>query len=509
MMNLSKENITKPGNTAAKQVAELMQLPEKVLQFGTGVLLRGLPDYFIDKANKQGIFNGRIVIIKSTDGGDFDAFKKQDGLYIQAIRGIEEGKPVQEDIINASVSRVLSAKAEWEAVMLCATDPAIEIIISNTTEVGIQMPDQDDLDAAPPVSFPAKLLALMYKRFQVFNGDLSKGWIILPTELIISNADKLKQILLELAERNKLPHIFMTWLQYANTFCNTLVDRIVPGKLSATDKSDVETATGFSDELMIIAESYALWAIESVDEKVNEILSFAKADSGVVIAPNINKFRELKLRLLNGTHTFTSGLAHIAGIKTVKEAMDNPLTEEHINDIMIYEIAPQIVSDEITRAEAEKFARQVLDRFRNPRVEHFWLNITVQYSSKMKMRNIPLLLKHYSNSDQVPELIAAGFAAHLLFMKCEKDTDGKYYGNINNASYLVQDDNAAWYADKWQQYEAAEIVANTLGDVNFWDANLGDLPGFLNAVQQKLNYLINGDIAAAVEKSHTEKTAVK
>jgi tagaturonate reductase len=67
---------------------EIFELPEKVLQFGAGILQRGLPDYFIDKANRMGIFNGRIVIVKTTNRGDAAAFDKQDGLYTLCIRGI-------------------------------------------------------------------------------------------------------------------------------------------------------------------------------------------------------------------------------------------------------------------------------------------------------------------------------------------------------------------------------------------------------------------------------------
>ena len=54
-------------------------LPEKVLQFGTGVLLRGLCDYLIDKANKNGVFNGSIVMVKTT-GPDVSEFQMQDNL---------------------------------------------------------------------------------------------------------------------------------------------------------------------------------------------------------------------------------------------------------------------------------------------------------------------------------------------------------------------------------------------------------------------------------------------
>ena len=111
----------------------IFELPEKVLQFGTGVLLRGLPDYFIDKANRQGIFNGRIVVVKSTDSGDASAFEKQDNLYTLCIRGIENGKKVEENIICSAISRVLSAKGEWDSILACAHNPQMQIIISNTT----------------------------------------------------------------------------------------------------------------------------------------------------------------------------------------------------------------------------------------------------------------------------------------------------------------------------------------------------------------------------------------
>ena len=110
-MNLSRANINniqrKPGVVSPDD--NIFSLPEKVLQFGTGVLLRGLPDYFIDKANRQGIFNGRVVVVKSTANGGTDEFSKQDGLYTIRVRGIENGKTCDDMIINSSISRVISA----------------------------------------------------------------------------------------------------------------------------------------------------------------------------------------------------------------------------------------------------------------------------------------------------------------------------------------------------------------------------------------------------------------
>src|SRR5690348_4190093 len=100
-------------NIAAEVVAlpntETFHLPERVLQFGTGRLLRGLPDYFIDKANREGIFNGRIVVVKTTSKGDLAAFEKQDSLYTICERGIDNGEKIENNIVSSSISRVLNA----------------------------------------------------------------------------------------------------------------------------------------------------------------------------------------------------------------------------------------------------------------------------------------------------------------------------------------------------------------------------------------------------------------
>jgi len=193
-MNLSKANLSDiltPG--VVKPAADMFLLPEKVLQFGTGVLLRGLPDYFIDKANRMGLFNGRVVVVKSTDAGDSGAFDRQDGLYTLCVRGIDEGKKVEENIINSSISRVLSARQQWKEILKLAYFADMQVIVSNTTEVGIQLVKEDVLTDTP-ASFPGKLLAFLYERFKAFEGSPDSGMVIIPTELIVDNGKKLAGI---------------------------------------------------------------------------------------------------------------------------------------------------------------------------------------------------------------------------------------------------------------------------------------------------------------------------
>jgi tagaturonate reductase len=483
--------------------AGMLQLPEKVLQFGTGVLLRGLPDFFIDQANRQGVFNGRIVVVKSTDSGSADVFGEQDGLYTLSISGIEKGKAVEEYIVNASISRTLSAKANWSEILACATEAEMQVVISNTTEVGIQLMD-DNIFGQPPTSFPGKLTAFLYERFKAFNGAAASGMVIVPCELIVDNGRKLKEIVLELAKQNQLSADFTHWLTQHNTFCNSLVDRIVPGKPDEGTAQKVFQKLGYTDELLTTSEVYHLWAIEG-DAKVKEVLSFEKADSGVVIATDITPYRERKLRLLNGTHTISVALGYLYGLETVGECMNNAHLSKFITNVAHTEIAPAVPVDE---ASCLTFADEVLDRFRNPSIVHLLINITLQYTSKMKMRNIQTLLNYYQKFGSAPAHLSLGFAAYLLFMKGVKEEGGKFFGERNGENYPINDDFAGHFYQKWQGTDLNNIpgfVKVVLADQQVWGTNLSALPGFAETVAGYLADLMQKGVKPTVEKFLAEK----
>ena len=509
-MQLSKKILSQLNGTVKSiPSAHLFDLPEKVLQFGTGVLLRGLPDYFIDKANKQNIFNGRVVVVKSTDSGGADAFDIQDGLYTHCIRGLHDQKMRDECIINSSVSRVLSAAKQWKQILACAANPDMQVVISNTTEVGIVFIPDDNIKGNPPVSFPGKLLAFLYERYKTFKGDMNKGLVIVPTELITENGSKLQSIIMELAHINKFDYAFIDWLENANVFCNTLVDRIVPGKLPPEQQKETEKEIGYTDELMIMSEPYSLWAIESTNKKVKEILSFAEADNGIIITDNINKFRELKLRLLNGTHSFSCGPAHLAGFETVKEAMNDRTFGLYVYDLMVHEIAPAVTNDSITSLEALEFANSVIERFRNPFIDHKWISITLNYTYKMKTRNVPLLLEHYRRNLNVPEYMAMGFAAYILFMKCEPSENGKYYGENKGVIYPVQDDQAAFFHQQWKSDSLNELVINVLANDSLWGENLNSLRGFAFAVTNYMESFIQKGVIPTIKEFQANRNKVE
>lgn len=464
---------------------EVFNLPEKVLQFGTGVLLRGLPDYFIDRANQQGLFNGRIAIIKSTTGGELNGFQEQDGLYTLCVRGIKAGAKVHENRICGAISRVLSARDHWPDILAAALQPSLELIISNTTEVGLTLV-LEDIRLTPPTSFPGKLTALLYHRWK----NKGSGLIIIPTELVTDNGTKLYELVRQVSKHNHLEDKFVTWLKEECTFCNSLVDRIVPGHPQGKEEAQLFDELGYTDKLAILAEDYRLWAIEG-DEKVRRVLSFVGGDPGVIISPDITKYRELKLRLLNGTHTFACGIACLAGIETVRAGMEHKDLAPFIKQLILQDIA-QAMADDIPQSEIQAFGAQVLDRFLNPYVRHLWINITLQYTSKMRLRNLPLLMSYHRRHGTFPASFALGMAAFLRFMRVDRVEEDRFYGQFNGAFYLIRDDQAPYFMQINQKARSPqELIHLVLENSTLWGEPIR-IPGLLEKVRQYLTQ-INGE----------------
>lgn len=190
--------------------AKQFQLPEKVLQFGSGVLLRGFTDFFIDNANRQGIYNGRVIVVQSTAKGKGDALNLQDGLFTLCEQGLENAKAVERYTVVASISRALSAQSEWQEVLACAHIPTLELIVSNTTEVGLVYDEKDSAIDNPPRSFPAKLTRFLYERFKALP---DKGFVIVPTELVENNGDKLRDYVLKHLQKANFGNAFEAWVK--------------------------------------------------------------------------------------------------------------------------------------------------------------------------------------------------------------------------------------------------------------------------------------------------------
>ena len=485
--------------------------PERILQFGTGVLLRGLPDYLVQKANAEGRFNGSIVMVKSTDSNT-DEFSEQDNLYTVAVRGVQQGQDVSETTIVSAVSRVLAAQTQWDDVLRIARNPALQIIISNTTEVGLNYVEES-IFQRPPESFPAKLTSFLYERFRSVGGSKAKGLVVIPTELVTDNGLKLRDAVEKLATYNELGKLFTKWLKFHVRFCNSLVDRIVT-RPTEEDKQELQAQTGYEDELLTFTEPYHLWAIEG-DDRVRKTLSFADASTPqIIIDEDINFYRERKLRVLNGSHTLTMPLGYLLGLETVADEMQHPAMSRFIESLMLDEIVPTVPDYGIPGMDKEavaQFAHDVLDRFRNPHLDHLLLNISLQETAKMQARNVATIQRYYAQFNAVPKRMALGFAAYILFMKAVREEKGQFFGEISVGggvvTYPIRDDRAAYFYGDWKTVKISKpdtintFVKSVLSDVGLWQTDLSLLPGFAEAVADNLRALVANGAEKTLAKS--------
>lgn len=471
------------------------ELPERVLQFGEGNFLRAFVDYFIDELNQQGHFNGRIAVVQPIAHGLADELNAQDGCYTVILRGLENNMPIDRRRVITSVSRAINPYSDFESYMAIMANPDLRFIVSNTTEAGIAYVETDKLDDKPPASFPAKVTALLYERYKIFNGDPSKGFIFIPCELIDNNGDNLCEIVLRHANNWNLPQEFVSWVKTANEFTNTLVDRIVTGY----PKDEIETfekELGYKDDLLVTGEIFHFFAIEARKEWTSvlaESLPFPKIGLNAVFTEDVTPYKLRKVRILNGAHTMSVLAAFLAGKNTVGEMMDDPQIAKYLKSGIYDEIIPTL---DLDKKDLESFAASVSDRFANPHIKHFLLSIALNSVAKYKARVLPSILEYHKRTGKLPEMLTFSFAALLAFYKGTEIRDNALIGMRGTEEYKIMDDMNVleFFRGQWQKNDVGSLVTATCAQTAFWDMNLNQLPGFSEKVTAYLNDILKGKI---------------
>lgn len=459
-----------------------MNLIEKIIQFGTGMLLRALPDLLIHQANQKGLYNGSIVAVKSTSS-DTSAFQRQNNQYTVIERGPDSQNETNQTLVT-SISRVLAAETQWNTILDCARNPAINIVISNTTEAGLVY-KPENLYSGVPTSFPAKLTAYLLERFKAIGDQPESGMVILPTELLPDNGQLLKQFVLNHALENNLPTAFYNWISTQNHFCNTLVDRIVPGRFLPDNVVKTADSTYF-DELHTAAEPYLLWAIEASPE-VKLKIKFVQTDERIIVTENIQPYRERKLRILNGSNTHVAGVGYLAGCNTTFDTMEDPLLARYTSDLILHEIVPTIQN---TVPDAITFAHETMDRFRNPEIRYPLLQIALQYSSKMNGRNTETFFRYHQLTAQLPTLSCLGLASFFAFYTPAGISSTGYFGTRGTETYHYRDDHAEAICSKLinckTSAEFSNAVTTILKNKSIFTKDLTEIPGLTELVTKQI-----------------------
>lgn len=456
--------------------------PIRIVQFGEGNFLRAFVDDMIDVANERGVLDAGVAIVKPIPSGSLEAFREQGNRYTVCLRGKQDGRVVDDRRVITCVRRVVDAYSEYAAFLELAELPELSLVVSNTTEAGIVFEENDRYEKEPPVSFPGKLTKFLHTRWKRFRGDVGKGLVMLPVELIEDNGGRLKECVDGYIRLWGLETAFAAWVEEACTFCSTLVDRIVTG-YPREEGSAICAELGYEDRLLDVAEPFGLWVIEDPAGTAAKRLPLDRAGLPVVFTGDQRPYRERKVRILNGAHTATVLAGCLMGKDTVGECMADPLLRRFMETAVLEEIVPTVP---LPRAEAEAFARMVFERFENPFVRHALLSISLNSVSKWKARILPSLRDSLAAKGRLPRCLTFSFAALLAFYTgSELGEDVLFGSRAQGECYPIRDTGEVlrFFAKK---SGSPDYVRAVCGQTAFWGEDLNRLPGFSETVTNHL-----------------------
>jgi len=439
--------------------------------------LRGFVDWVIDILNEKTDFNGDIQIVQPHGRLPAETLNNQEGLYHVLVRGFQNGQVVEENRLITSVLGAINPYLDYGDYLLLAEHPDLRFVISNTTEAGIYFDPNDRDREITPGSFPAKLTAFLYRRYTYFKGDKEKGLIIIPCELIENNGGKLKEVILQYAGLWNLPQEFVSWIEDQNPFCNTLVDRIVPG-FPQENVRKIQETLGFKDEMMVMAEPFHLWVIEGPTFVEEE---FAAGNIGLEVkfVKDLGPYRERKVRILNGAHTAMVPLAYLNGLRTVREAVEDVHIGEFLHRIIHEEIIPTL---DLPKEELAQFAQDVMERFKNPFIKHQLSDIALNSIAKFQVRVLPSLLEYVDRKNKLPEHLVRSFAALIVF----------YKGTYKDQKIPVRDTEevVAFFQEVWKEDEVGSTVKEILSNERLWKTDLNTVFQLHERLTDEINLLL-------------------
>ena len=477
-------------------LAPAQQRPVKVLQFGEGNFLRAFVDYMIDIANEKTDFNGSVVLVKPIAFGSLERFHDQDCRYTVMLRGLQDGERVELKRVITSVADAVDAGSEYEKYAAYAKEPTLRFIVSNTTEAGIVLDREDSFDALPPRSYPGKLTKFLFERAEYFHYAADKGLIMLPVELIDDNGIELKRCVRELAKIWNLGDRFLTWLDEACVFTSTLVDRIVTG-YPRDEAQAICEKLGYEDQLLVTAEPFGLWVIESPRDLSDE-LPLPACGLPVIYTDNQKPYKQRKVRILNGAHTSFVPAAFQCGYDYVLDAMNDPMIASFMHDTLHEEVIPTLT---LPKEDLLSFADAVTQRFRNPFIKHALLSICLNSVSKWRARCMPSLLIYQQQTGKLPPRLTFSLAALISLYRGGTLKDGKLECLRDGQPYTLQDDAAVLaFFDENKATPAEALAKAFIEREDFFGPELKAVPGLEGAVAACLKEIEATSVRAVMEK---------
>ncbi|EHG7581584.1 MULTISPECIES: mannitol dehydrogenase family protein [Citrobacter] len=452
------------------------RLASRIVHFGFGAFHRAHQALLTDRVlNAQGGDWGICEISLFSGDRLMSQLRAQDHLYTV----LEKGANGNQAIVIGAVHECLNAKLDsLTAIIEKFCEPQVAIVSLTITEKGYCIDPatgtldlthpriRHDIDSPDePHSAPGILVEALSRRRE--RGLLP--FTVLSCDNIPDNGHVVKNAVLGMAEKRD-PALAM-WIREHVSFPGTMVDRIVP---AATDETldEISRALGVADPCGISCEPFIQWVIE--DRFVAGRPAWETA--GVQLVTDVRPWEEMKLRMLNGSHSFLAYLGYLSGFQHISECMQDEAFREAAYQLMMREQAPTL---SITDVDLQRYAGSLIARFANPALKHKTWQIAMDGSQKLPQRMLAGVRIHLERGSAWP-LLALGIAGWMRYV-CGVDDAG--------APIDVRDP----LSDKIRLLVANvgenEKVANLLTLQEVFGSDLPKNPAFVQAIETAWQHL--------------------
>ena len=472
-----------------------------MIQFGEGNFLRAFVDWIIQKVDESTDFDASVVVVQPIAQGMVEKLNEQDCLYHVNLQGLIDSKPVNSLTLIDTISRALNPYQDFDAFLRLAEQPEMRFVISNTTEAGIAFDPACRLSDKPASSYPGKLVQLLWHRFKTFNGDPTKGFIIMPCELIFLNGHHLRECIDQYVELwredfGDAYESFKKWTTESCYVCATLVDRIVPG-FPRKEIDSIQEKLGYTDNMVVQGEAFHLWVIETAPnlplEQLAKEFPAERAGLNIVLTHNEAPYHERKVTLLNGPHTVLSPVAYLSGIDIVRDACQHPVVGKFIHKVQFDELMQTL---NLPMDELQQFAGDVLERFLNPYVDHQVTSIMLNSFPKYQTRDLPGLKTYLERKGELPKGLVLGLAAIITYYKGGVRADGAPIKPNDDARIMALLD------ELWQTGDTRKVAEGVLAAKDLiWHehGDLNQIPGLTDMLTQMLDSIQQKGMLKTVE----------
>ena len=377
MQRLRSSALERLGGEPRRWRYQREQLRVGIVHLGLGAFQRAHQAVYTEDALELDFGPFGICGVSLRSAAVRDRLAPQDGLYTVVTRSAE-GEQLR---VIGCLKEILVGPEDPAAVVRRIADPEIAVVSLTVTEKGYcHDPATGTLDAGHPdirhdleqPERPQSAIGALVGGLDMRRRRGGSPPTVLCCDNLPHNGRTLRGVALAFAALRD--DGLARWLEAEVAFPCTMVDRIVPATTDA-DLGAVATRLGLEDAAPVVTEPFSQWVVE--DRFTGPRPGWERV--GAELVADVGPYEEMKLRLLNGSHSALAYLGFLAGFEHVFEVMRAPEFVEFVRRMMALEVAPTVH----VPTDLEAYQARLLERFANPAIRHRTAQIAMDGSQKL------------------------------------------------------------------------------------------------------------------------------